>query len=130
VAPTNSGKVKAAYKGSMPEAPADDTNTTYSHHLISLTYLSSTSLIMASHTLAVEQAAHLNLLRHKMLAVANKISDAWSDVVTSPNQIGLQELRLLLAGHDGLLSDLQDEERVTTENTTIHVRTVSCPTLV
>lgn len=85
---------------------------------------------MASHTLAVEQAAHLDLIRQKMLAVANKISDTWSDVVTSPDQIGLQELRLLLAGQDGLLSDLQDEERVTAENTTIHVKTVSCPTLV
>jgi hypothetical protein len=127
VASTNSGKAKAAYKGSVPEAPADNASTTYSYHPISLTYLSGTSLIMASHTLVVEQVAHLDLIRHKMLAVANKISDTWSDVVASPNQIGLQELRLLLAGQDGLLSDLQDEERVTAENTTIHVKSVSCP---
>ncbi|KAG5792649.1 hypothetical protein H9Q69_008305 [Fusarium xylarioides] len=62
-------------------------------------------------------------IKDKTSAVASRISDAWSAVATRPSRVGIQELRLLLAGHDELLSDLQDEQRVVAEDATIHVKT-------
>ncbi|KAF4333070.1 hypothetical protein FBEOM_13126 [Fusarium beomiforme] len=61
-------------------------------------------------------------VRLKAMALAEKISQAWATIVTSHDQAGLQELRLLLAGHDGWLSDLQDEEKAAAEDKTICVQ--------
>ncbi|KAF9773791.1 hypothetical protein IL306_008329 [Fusarium sp. DS 682] len=68
------------------------------------------------------RAPDTNSLKFKTLALAKKISQAWATVATSHDQTGLQELRLLLAGHDGWLSDLQDEEKTASEDKTICVQ--------
>ncbi|CAG2009926.1 unnamed protein product, partial [Fusarium graminearum] len=69
-----------------------------------------------------EQVPDLNLVRKKTLLVASNISNLWSSIARSIGQAGLQELRLLLAGQDGMLCDLLDEERAITEDTTIFVK--------
>jgi len=76
-----------------------------------------------------ERVPDLDLVRKKTLLVASNISDSWSSIASSTDQTGLQELRLLLAGQDGMLCDLLDEERAIIEDTTIFVKSVGLSTL-
>jgi hypothetical protein len=80
---------------------------------------------MASYTSVQERAASLDLVKKKTLSVASKISDSWSFIARSSDQTGLQELHLLLAGQDGMLRDLLDEERAIAEDSTIFIKSVS-----
>lgn len=65
-------------------------------------------------------------LRSKALALARNISEAWFTVVASHDKTDLQELRLLLARHNGWLSDLQEEGKAIREDKTICIQRVSC----
>lgn len=58
-------------------------------------------------------------LRSKALVLARKISEAWFAVVASDGKTDLQELRLLLATHNGWLSDLEEEVKAIREDKTI-----------
>ncbi|SCO87685.1 uncharacterized protein FRV6_11812 [Fusarium oxysporum] len=61
-------------------------------------------------------------LRTKALALARNISEAWFTVVASDDKTDLQELRLLLARHNGWLSDLQEEGKAIREDKTICIQ--------
>ncbi|KAG5786879.1 hypothetical protein H9Q69_014046 [Fusarium xylarioides] len=60
--------------------------------------------------------------RDKISTVINRISDSWRAAAAN-SDVPLEELRKAVAEYDRVLSDLQDQERLVAEDTTIHVNT-------
>ncbi|KAF4468230.1 hypothetical protein FALBO_4849 [Fusarium albosuccineum] len=71
---------------------------------------------------AAQRDPELAVFKDKISAAASRIRDTWSAVAVDPDKVTLNDLRRLMAGYDGLLSDLQDEETVIAKDATIHVR--------
>lgn len=67
---------------------------------------------------------HLSVLRDKICRVVGKIRDAWAAIVAKPSRVSLLDLQGSMACYDGLLRDLESEQRLVAEDTVIHVRVV------
>jgi hypothetical protein len=110
------------YKADIPQPlePDRQTNTT------TVFFITVSLFLQLIHPAMASSEPDAESLRSKALALARKISEAWFTVVASHDKTDLQELRLLLARHNGWLSDLQEEGKAIREDKTICIQRVSC----
>ncbi|RSL43987.1 hypothetical protein CEP54_014873 [Fusarium duplospermum] len=65
---------------------------------------------------------HLRVLWGKICRVVGRIRDVWAAIVLKPSWVSLLDLQGTMAFYDGLLRDLESEQRLVAEDTVIHVR--------